>query len=185
MNIFKLFSNKNNKSDDEKPSTPSDIDALESDFQKRYNKASELIDKTVKMYYDSDSCACQHPRFIQIVGINCVDFGESFKAWETTLLVNKVKKHFIVETLENGPECSNEKWTCKKCESEFNYGWSDFSIAVEREVLITTNNKVIGKGKEITKPIPLYLGLDGHSFPSEKEIDHVDFEVFKKYIMEI
>ncbi|PIB27191.1 hypothetical protein BFP78_15800 [Gaetbulibacter sp. 5U11] len=154
------------------------------EFQIRYNKVSELLEKTVEGYYQGNSCACQYPRFIQIVGINCTDYGESFKAWETTLLIEKVKKHFEIETLENGPECSNEKWTCKKCKSEFNFGWSDFSIAVEREVLLPIKIKTKEKGEKSTKPIPLYAGLYGHSYPSKEEIDSVEFDTFEKYIME-
>ncbi len=154
------------------------------DFQIRYNRTSELLEKVAEIYYQGDSCACQHPRFIQIVGINCVDFGKSFKAWETTLLISKVKENFEIETLEKGPENSNEKWTCKKCESEFNFGWSDFSIAVEREVLLPINIKTNENGKKAEKPIPLFAGLYGHSYPSKKEIDSVEFETFEKYIME-
>ncbi|MCB4809630.1 hypothetical protein LG651_15345 [Tamlana sp. 62-3] len=154
------------------------------EFQIRYNKTSELIEKVVDMYYNGNSCACEYPRFIQIVGINCVDYGKSFKTWETTLLIDKAKKHFETETLENGPECSNEKWTCKKCKSEYNYGWSDFSIAVEREVLLPIKIKATEKGKKTIKPIPLYAGLYGHSYPSKKEIESVTFDSFEKYIME-
>ncbi|MEX1002550.1 MAG: hypothetical protein WDZ35_10590 [Crocinitomicaceae bacterium] len=154
------------------------------EFQIRYKNASLLIEKAVENYYHGNSCACQYPRFIQIVGINCTDYGESFKAWETTLLIEKAKKHFVIENLENGPECSNEKWTCKKCKSEFNFGWSDFSIAVEREVLLPIRIKTKEKGKKTIKPIPLYVGLYGHSYPSKKEIDSVTFDTFEKYIME-
>jgi uncharacterized delta-60 repeat protein len=118
------------------------------DFQIRYNRTSELLEKVAEKYYQGDSCACQHPRFIQIVGINCVDFRKSFKAWETTLLISKVKKNFEIETLEKGTENSNEKWTCKKCKSEFNFGWSDFSIAVEREVLLPIDIKTNENGKK-------------------------------------
>lgn len=154
------------------------------EFQIRYNKASEVIEKTVKIYYHGDSCACQYPRFKQIVGINCTDYREAFKAWETSLLIEKVRKHFEIEPLENGPECSNEKWICKRCQSEYNFGWSDFSIAVERDVLLPIKIKAKEKGKKAITPIPLYIGLYGHSYPSKKEIDNVSFEVFQKYVME-
>lgn len=154
------------------------------DFQIQYNKVSELLKKAVDNYYHGNSCACQYPRFIQIVGINCTDFGDSFKAWETTLLISKVKIYFNIETLENGSDCSNEKWTCKKCKSEFNYGWSDFSISIEREVLLPIDIRTKVRGAEATKPIPLYLGLYGFSYPSTNEIYRVEFDDFEKYILD-
>ena len=110
-----------------------------------------MLEKVAERYYQGDSCACQHPRFTQIVGINCVDFVKSFKAWETTLLISKFKKNFEIETLEKGPENLNEKWTCKKCKSEFNFGWSDFSIAVEREVLLPIDIKTNENEKKSRK----------------------------------
>ena len=154
------------------------------DFQIRYNRTSQLLEEVAEKYYQGGSCACQHPRFIQIVGINCVAFGKSFKAWETTLLISKVKKNFEIKTLENGIENSNERWTCKICKSEFHFGWSDFSTAVEREVLFPIDIKAKENGKKAEKPIPLYAGLYGHSYPPKKEIESVEFETFEKYITE-
>ncbi|WP_042279135.1 hypothetical protein [Nonlabens tegetincola] len=154
------------------------------DFQIRYNKASELLEQAVKNYYQKNSCACQYPRFLQIVGINCTDYGRAFKAWETSLLISKVKNYFDIESLKKGPECSNEKWTCKRCKSEYNFGWSDFSIAVERDVLTPIKINIKEKGQKAIKPIPLYAGLYGHSYPSKKEIESVTFDSFEKYIME-
>lgn len=154
------------------------------DLQYRYNNTSELLNKVIEFYFKENSCACQFPRFLQIVGINCVDYNESFKCWETTLLLNKVREYFKIENLEKGPECSNQKWTCKKCSSIFNFGWSDFSVAVEREVLKPIEIKTTMKGMESKKPIPLYVGLYGHSYPPYTEIESVDFETFKNYILE-
>lgn len=154
------------------------------DLQYRYKKASELIDKTIEFYFQDDSCACKYPRFLQIVGIDCMDYKETFKAWETTLFLNKVKKYFIVKSLESGKESSNEKWTCKKCNSTYNFGWSEFSIAVEREFLKPIDLKPSKNGLLALKPIPLYVGLYGYSYPSSNEIESVDFESFEKYILE-
>jgi hypothetical protein len=154
------------------------------DFQIKYNKTSQLLKKAVSYYYHGNSCACQYPRFMQIVGINCIHYKASFKAWETTLLIEKVKPYFEIETLKNGSENTNEKWTCRKCKSQFNYGWSDFSIAVERDVLFPIKLNAKEKGEKAIKPIPLYLGLYGHSYPSKKEITNVNFDAFKTYIME-
>jgi hypothetical protein len=47
-----------------------------------------------------------------------------------------------------------------------------------------TELKAEVKGKPVTKPIPLYLGLAGHSYPSRQEITSVSFEEFKKYMTE-
>jgi len=154
------------------------------DLQYRYNKASELIDKAIEFYFYENSCACQYPRFLQIAGINCSDYSETFKSLETSLLLNKVKKYYNVELLENGKECFNEKWTCKKCNSVYYFGWSDFSIAIEREFLKPIDLKVTKRGLIALKPIPLYAGLYGYSYPSSNEIECVDFESFEKYILE-
>ena len=79
---------------------------------------------------------------------------------------------------------SSIKWICKKCRSSYEFGWSDFSIYVERQKLKLTDLKTELIGLPITKPIPLYLGLAGHSYPSRQEITSVSFDEFKKYMTE-
>lgn len=40
------------------------------------------------------------------------------------------------------------------------------------------------KGLQTVKPIPLYLGLAEHSYPSRQEITSVSFDEFKEYMTE-
>ncbi len=40
-----------------------------------------------------------------------------------------------MSTMEKGKEAYNELWCCNKCGSLYDYGWSDFSIHVNRAFL--------------------------------------------------
>jgi hypothetical protein len=44
--------------------------------------------------------------------------------------------------------------------------------------------KVKQVGKPALKPVPLYIGLMGHSYPPKSEMKSVDFAEFEKYITE-
>jgi hypothetical protein len=74
-------------------------------------------------------------------------------------LIGFSKPYFHIEKSELADENLNEKWICKKCGSTYEFGWQDFSIAVEREKLKLTELKVEQIGKPAIKPIPLYIGL--------------------------
>ena len=121
---------------------------------------------------------------ISIVGIDCSDTGNSFKSHDTDLLISISKAYFDTEKSELTDEITNEKWVCKKCGSTYEYGWSDFSIYVERQKLKLTNLTADCMGKPTVAPIPLYLGLDGHSYPDKSIISRVDFDTFKNYLTE-
>ena len=78
----------------------------------------------------------------------------------------------------------SEKWTCKRCQSEFTLNWRDLSLQVDRDVLKLHQLNAPPIGKEPLTPIPFYVGLYGHSYPSHEEIQPVSFESFKCYILE-
>jgi hypothetical protein len=146
-------------------------------------RLKELFKLSLSMY-NTESCQCAYPRYQQIIGIDCSDTGNSFKCYDTDILINLSKSYFDIEGSELTDECTNEKWVCKTCGSTYDYGWSDFSIYVDRQKLKLRDLKVGLTGKAAIKPIPLYLGLMGHSYPSSSEIASVDFDTFQNYMTE-
>ncbi len=134
--------------------------------------------------YNTEFCQCAYPRFQQIVGIDCRDFGESFKCFDTDLLIDIVKPSFYSEKSTLTDECTNEKWICKKCGSTYEYGWSDFSIAVDRKKLKLVKLNIIPQGKMTIKPIPIFIGLYGYSYPARTEINSVTLTEFEEYMTE-
>ena len=83
-----------------------------------------------------------------------------------------------------GHEGAHQVWTCKKCGSTYSYDWEDFSIHVSRVTMKATETKVAPIGKPAVKPIPLFLGLSGHSFPPQSEMVPVSYEDFEVYMLE-
>ncbi len=154
-------------------------DTSEFDFE----QLNSLLENALRNYYTMH-CACAFPRFIQIVSIDCFDQGKSFQSFETEVLIEKSRKYFSTVHFENKQECHSEKWTCNKCHSEFEYHWSDLSIALNRATLkpVTIHAKTIGLPP--SSPIPLYKGLMGYSYPQQTEITVVTFETFEHYILE-
>jgi hypothetical protein len=167
----------------EKHFTEKEIKERNLEFEKKHVKLVELLKSTFEIY-DSKLCQCAYPRFRQIVQIDCAESGNSFKCWETEILIALCKKNFNITPSELKDEIINEKWECKKCNSIYEFGWSDFSIAVEREKLKLVELKTESIGKEIFKPIPLYIGLFGHSYPPKTEMYNAEFSEFKNYILE-
>lgn len=149
----------------------------------RFEKASAFFTSLLEEY-NSSSCQCGFPRYQQIAGIDCASMRQSFKSYDTDLLIGLSKKYFDIGPSALTDECTNEKWVCKKCGSVYEYGWSDFSIHVERQKLKLTELKAAVKGKPALKPIPLFLGLMGHTYPPKSEITGVAFEAFQDYMNE-
>ncbi len=143
----------------------------------------ELLNESLNIY-NSHACQCAFPRFQQIISIDCSNTGNSFKCYDTDLLISMSKNYFDITDSRLKDEVTNEKWICKKCGSSYEFGWSDFSIYVERQKLKLTDLKTELIGLSTTRPIPLYLGLAGHSYPSRDEITSVSFDEFKKYMTE-
>lgn len=154
------------------------------DLNQKYDNVKQLFDRVIAKYYQ-DACACRYPRFLQIAGIDCLDYKASFMAWETILLIHKIKPNYDKQPLENGNEVFRELWTCKKCQSIFEFGYSDFSAAVSRQYVKPIEIKSASIGKAATQPIPLYIGLYGHVYPPKKDINPVSFEKFEKYMLEL
>lgn len=154
------------------------------DTKTRLAKGKPLLEQAVRQYYCHDACACQYPRFIQLVGINSTDYGHSFKSVETEMLISLVKSFFNTEKRDIGKDNHNETWTCKRCGTEYVYGWSDFSIALDRQYLRLSKLKIPQQGKPTQHPIPLYMGLQGYSYPPKDEIQSVDFDTFAGYVLE-
>ena len=160
-----------------------EIEQRNNEFAVKFDQVKNLFTSSLNIY-NSELCQCAYPRFQQIISIDCTDTGNSFKCYDTDLLIDLSKPYFDIEKSELNDECTNEKWTCKKCGSTYEYGWSDFSIYVERQKLKLKNLTINPKGKETIKPIPLFLGLMGHSYPAKTEIMSVDFTDFENYMTE-
>ena len=180
MGIFqRIFKKKQTDEDLSKE----EFERRNNEYKKELEKLTSLIESSIKMY-NSTACPCGFPRFQQIVGIDCSNYGDSFKCVETELLINKSKRFFHIEPSDRKDENVNEKWVCKTCGSKYEYGWQDFSIAVERQKLELCDLKTVQVGEKQRHPIPLYLGLRGHSYPPKSEITAVEFEEFERYILE-
>lgn len=180
MGIFdKLF----NRTESKKNQDKKEVQQINNDLSIKHKEERKLYQTVFEMYYSS-SCQCAFPRFQQIVGIDCAKSGNSFKCFDTELLIGFSKPYFHIDKSELADENVNEKWICKKCGSNYEFGWQDFSIAVEREKLRLTELKVEQIGKPAITPIPLYIGLMGHSYPPKTEIASVDFAEFERYLTE-
>ncbi len=182
MGLFdKLF--RSNKAETKKYLSDYEIKEKNEEFMERFEQVRNLFNDSLNIY-NSHNCQCAFPRFQQIIGIDCTDTGNSFKCHDTDLLISMTKDRFDITNSKLTDEVTNENWVCKKCGSTYEYGWSDFSIYVERRKLQLMDLKTGLKGLPAIKPIPLYLGLAGHSYPSRQEITSVSFDVFKKYMTE-
>ncbi|RNI30429.1 hypothetical protein [Rufibacter latericius] len=150
-------------------------------FDGKLKEFSEVVKNAIS-FYKTYSCCCAFPRFRQIVSIDCTDYGNSFSCFETEIFIKQAKEHFKVRKIDRIEENVSEEWTCKKCDSKYIYGWSDFSIAISRQVLKPQKIKVTEVGAEPLKPIPLFVGPIGHSYPSRNELTPTDKEGFENYI---
>ena len=152
-------------------------------LETKHQQVTDLLNTALEKYH-VQNCQCVFPRFQQLISIDCSNYAKSFMCWETEILISSSRKYFDIKPSELTNENTNEKWTCKKCFSIYEYGWSDFSIYVNRQKLLLTSLQTKPIGKDVQQPIPLFLGLMGHSYPERSEMDAVAFEEFKKYILE-
>ncbi|MEP7258622.1 MAG: hypothetical protein ABI687_09540 [Flavitalea sp.] len=134
--------------------------------------------------YDVWGCACQFPRFHQYISIDCINTGSSFYMSETEGFIALAKPYFEVKELTPSPESYRNEYTCKKCGSVYEYGWSDFSISVSRSYLKITEQKTKYTGAEQLTPIPFYVGLFGHRLPSGEGFIKVGLPALKNYLLE-
>ncbi|MCE6990115.1 hypothetical protein [Dyadobacter sp. CY323] len=149
--------------------------------QEKTDKVWKYLEETVD-FYNETACPCAFQRFRQIVSIDCVDFRKSFYASETEGFISAAYKHFTVEPIPEGNEANNAIWTCNTCSSTYLFGWSDFSIHVNRTFLKVADLKTKDIGAPPVTPIPLHVGLFGHTFPDHSHILPTDFDTFASYI---
>ena len=149
----------------------------------RLKKVHQLLTQIVS-HYNHIACPCAFPRFRQITSIDCADTGDSFKCYETEILISLVRPYYQQEKTEIKGESNGEIWTCKSCGSRFEYGWSDFSISVDRQYLKLIVLRIKDIGLPAVNPIPLFAGLMGHSYPGKEKISLVDYQKFEDYIKE-
>ena len=152
-------------------------------MEENFEKVNALFAKCFEHYYKK-GCQCAFPRYHQIVSIDCVDTGDSYSCYETEMLIYLSKPYFEIQPGPPGFEGNHQVWTCKKCGSVYSLDWEDFSIHVNRQTLKVTQLKTTQTGKEGIKPIPLFLGLSGHSFPPQTEMAPVTYEEFENYMFE-
>lgn len=152
-------------------------------MEENFEKVSTLFTKCFEKYYAS-GCQCQFPRYQQIISIDCVDTGDSFSCYETEILIGMSEPYFEIQLGPKGFEGNHQVWTCKKCGSAYTNDWEDFSISVNRRTMKLIESKTTSVGKPAVKPIPLFLGLSGHSFPPQTEMVPVGFEDFERYMLE-
>ena len=176
---MKIF-NFNFKNLRKKKSTPID---RSNEYKEEIEKLKDLYKKVFELYY-SDNCQCSYPRFQQLVGIHSIQPEYSFKCYDTELLIDYSKQFFRIEKSSLKDENANEIWTCKKCKSTYEFGWSDFSIHLERQKLELKELKAEIIGKNSHLPIPLFLGVRGYKIPDNSKIVKANFEKFEKYLME-
>jgi hypothetical protein len=173
-----------NKQTESHNSKHTENDLRNIEFKISHEKAKKLFLSTLELYY-SKYCQCAYPRFQQMIRIDLRNYKKgSFKCYDTDLLIDLSKKYFDIDQSQLNDEITNQIWTCKKCGSIYEYGWSDFSIYVERQKLKLIELKTNSIGRETKKPIPVFLGLMGHSYPDKTEIKNVEFEEFENYMTE-
>lgn len=148
-----------------------------------FEKVKDLFRRCFDVYYKT-SCQCAFPRYHQMTGIDCVDTGDAYSCYETEMLLYISEPYFIIDTSPHGQAGNTRIWTCKKCGSTYDLEWQDFSIQVNRQTMKVNTQKVPLTGKPGQKPIPLFLGLSGHSFPPATEITQASFEDIEKYMLE-
>ncbi|MBC6112640.1 hypothetical protein ACFOG5_11520 [Pedobacter fastidiosus] len=168
---------------------------LDDELQRSRNNARELsiknrdrvyaMVKEVLNYYNTVSCQCAYPRFIQYTSIDCRDYDGTFFVLETEAFIEHAFEYFDVSKINNGEESIRSIYTCKKCKSTFEYGWSDFSIAISRAYLKPIQIMAIQIGAEADTPIPVVMGLCGHKLRTMEFYDMVTFDDFLAYIYEL
>lgn len=167
-----------------KEPTEEERQKIQEKFRAMSEELSNLVDSALSMY-NKAHCPCSYPRFIQITSIDCSDYrNSSFECYDTEALIGKSRSCFETIEIEQPHEAYAERWICKKCQSEFRLSWQDFSISVDRHTLTPINLRALTVGKSCKIPIPLYMGLAGHAFPSKRKIKTVGLEEFKNYILE-
>lgn len=169
MNFFQRLFNPTKQAQHIETGTHSEaIIKLEDETEKLWTYIKETLE-----FYDSIACPCAFPRFHQYASIDCLDFGASFYMSETESFLHYCISYFDVQEMDKGDEVYRAIYTCKKCGSTYEYGWSDFSIRVSRAYLKIRSLKAEQVGLTAKEPIPFYIGLFGHSLPDQDRFKRV------------
>ncbi len=155
--------------------------SFENEIRENTNQLWQLLRDTVA-YYNSIACPCAFPRFIQYTSIDCSDTHNSYYVSETEGFIQASVKCFNIEYMDKGDECQRAIYTCKTCGSTYLNAWSDFSIIVSRTYLKPIKITANQIGADAVQPIPLFVGLYGHSIPDVSNFRRVGLEEFKGYI---
>jgi hypothetical protein len=161
----------------EDPNKLASLDNLKEETEKMW----KLIQETLA-FYDHIACPCAFPRFRQYTAIDCVNFRGSFYMSETEAFLHYCQPYFDVQEIDKGDENYRAIYTCKKCKSIYEFGWTDFSIRVSRTYLKIEDIKAVQIGLAGIRPIPFYLGLFGHMLPARDQFQKVELADFITYI---
>jgi hypothetical protein len=141
--------------------------------------------KETLAYYNSIACACAFPRFRQYAAIDCVEYRGSFYMSEVEAFLQHCQPYFDIKESDKGDEAYRAVYTCKKCGSTYDYGWSDFSIYVSRTYLKIKEFKAIQVGSAAEQPIPFYIGLFGHKLPDQGLFKRVGLTDYIAYLRNV
>lgn len=156
-----------------------EVNQIENDTEQLCDFIYEL-----KNELDKNGCQCSFPRFRQIVALDCVADDGNYYISETENIIKIFKDKFsIIDINHDQSYLSKELWTCKFCNSTYEYERDEFSAYVSRSVLKIKDLKIRDVGNPEIFPIPLFIGPFGHTKPSKEYIELVDFSEFKRYIL--
>jgi hypothetical protein len=165
--------------------------AIASQPDERTRLIQETTDKLWKVledslaFYNSVACQCAFPRFHQYTQVNCTDTRSSFYMSETEGFIHYSRNLFEVVEIEKTTDAYNAIYTCKKCRSTYDYGWSDFSISVDRAYLKPKQILIPQVGANALEPIPFAVGLFGHKLPDRDLFEKMEVEEFARYLTEL
>ena len=163
--------------------TQAEIKQMQKVFGVRKEQIRTLFEQVLARY-QARACPCAYPRFRQLAEVDCSKTGDSYTCHDTELLISMAKPGFEVRKTESNEDAVTQQWTCKTCGSVYDFGWSDFSIAIDRSRLRVVDLNVREVGLPAKQPQPVYLGVMGHSLPGPGEVEQVDYEVFADYMLE-
>jgi hypothetical protein len=178
MNILqKIFGKK-------KPASAAAPDERTRLIQETTDKLWKVLEDSLQ-FYNSVACQCAFPRFHQYTRIDCTDTRSSFYMSETEGFIHYSRSLFDIVETEKITDAYNAIYTCKKCGSTYDYGWSDFSISVDRAFLKPRQILVPQIGANPIDPIPFVVGLFGHRLPDRNLFEKIGLEQYAKYLVEL
>jgi hypothetical protein len=181
MRMFKRWFGGASPPESSKGNNPEDGEELRDPSSRLGALFTDVLQK-----YHATSCQCAYPRFRALVAIDCmVTGGRPYQCFESEMLIDMSKQYFDVGESSRSDEDSNKEWVCKTCGSTYEYGWTQFSIALDRQQLRLSDLKVESVGKSCSNPTPVFVGTRGYSRPSALDMEQVDFDDFRTYMLEM